>query len=108
MWGAWRAWRVRRRSPRAPLEGHVGSAGGPALDVEDRPDLLGPLGHVQEPEPAGLLSVGRCLVGDPGTGIVDRERDPARGRAVAHDDRRPAMLDSVRERLLGDPEDREL
>ena len=45
---------------------------------------------------------------DPGPGVVDRQRGAGVRRAVAHDDRRLAVLDGVRERLLGDPEERQL
>ena len=50
----------------------------------------------------------RRVGGDPGAGVVDRQRRARRGRAVADDDRRLAVLDRVGERLLGDPEERQL
>ena len=53
---------------RPPLEGHVRPARRPALDVEDRPDLLGPLGHVQQPEPAGPFCALRRVVGGEASG----------------------------------------
>ena len=41
-------------------------------------------------------------------GVVDRQRHPGRCRPVADDDRWPAVLDGVGERLLGDAEDGQL
>ena len=86
----------------------MGSTARPAPDVEDRPDLLGPLGHVQEPESPRLLGCVWRVLGDAGACIVDRKRDPAIGGPVANHDRRLAVLDGIRERLLGDAEDRQL
>ena len=112
-WSSTIAMRIGRAgsapSPRPPLQRDVGPAARPALDVEDRPDLLRPLLHVQEPEAARPLGVAGGVGGDPGPGVVDRQRVAAPSvDAVADDDRRLAVLDRVRQRLLGDPEDRQL
>jgi hypothetical protein len=86
----------------------VGAAAGPAADVEDRPDRLGSLLHVQQAEVAATLG-DRAGVGlDAWSGVVDRQRRAGLRRAVADDDRRLAVLHGVRKRLLGDPEERQL
>ena len=92
----------------APLQRDVGPAARPAADVEDRADRLGALLHVEQPEVAAPLRGRAGVRGDPGPGVVDRQRDAGLGRAVANDDRRLAVLDRVGERLLGDAEDRQL
>ena len=86
----------------------MGAAGRPAPDVEDRADRLGPLLHVEQPEVAGPLGRLAGVGLDPGAGVVDRQRRPVGRGRVADDDRRPAVLDRVRQRLLGDPEEGQL
>jgi hypothetical protein len=50
----------------------MGSARRPASDVEDRPDLLRPLLHVEQPEVTAFLGGRTCVRGDARPGIVDR------------------------------------
>src|SRR3954468_10467445 len=104
-WSSTIASRITVSAP-PPLKRHVGAAGRPAPHVEDRPDALGTLLHVEQPE--APLSLGRRggVLGDAGPGVVDRQRDPVLGRPIPNDDRRPAVLHGVRQRLLGDAEDR--
>ena len=60
------------RSTRPPLQRDVGPAARPAADVENRPDRLGPLLHVHQPEVSAAL--GRRA------GVAARCPDPRRRR----------------------------
>src|SRR6476661_908386 len=86
----------------------MGAASRPAADVENRPDGLGSLLHVEQAEVAGTLGLGPGVCLDAGPGVVDRERDARAGRGIAHDDRRAPVLDGIRQRFLGDAEEGEL
>jgi hypothetical protein len=104
----WSSTIATRIGARPPVERQVRPAARPATHVEDRADRLRPLLHVEQTKVAGRVR-GLGGVGvDARSCVVDRQRGATGRRRVAHEDRRFAVLHSVRQGLLGDPEESEL